>query len=481
MSASGPICVQVAALGGQGGGVLADWLDHAARVAGYPAQTTSIPGVAQRTGATTYYFELFPEREPAGRPVFSLFPDADDLDLMAALEPIEAGRALERGLITGRTTVITAAERIYSTAEKMVAGDGRVPVEDVIESLEKAGKRLIRLDVRGLARQSGGLGNAVLFGAIAGTGVLPLDHDHCRAAIRAGGKAVEANLAAFDAGLRAVAEGAAPPAPGDPDLTFEPAPAAFAVRVQDLPAPVRAIVGHGLARLVDYQDADYAQTYLDRLAPVFDLDGTPDRALSVEVARRLAAWMSAEDVIRVAQLKTRPGRLARIRGEVGVDADAPFSVTDYLKPGTEEIAHILPPALARAVLALPFARAGVGLKLRTSSPLGYALMKFLAGRKSWRPRSYGFAREAAAIDLWLTAVKAAAAVDGELALAVAELAVWARGYGDVRGRGLARLARLFEDWERRLQADPAAVRAAVEGALSDARNDPDGDCRAGAG
>ena len=68
-----PICVLVSALGGQGGGVLADWMVEAAKHAGYPAQATSTPGVAQRTGATTYYFELFPEKH-TDDPIFTLFP-----------------------------------------------------------------------------------------------------------------------------------------------------------------------------------------------------------------------------------------------------------------------------------------------------------------------------------------------------------------------------------------------------------------------
>ena len=49
--------ILIAALGGEGGGVLSGWTLTAIRNAGYLAQSTSIPGVAQRTGATTYYIE----------------------------------------------------------------------------------------------------------------------------------------------------------------------------------------------------------------------------------------------------------------------------------------------------------------------------------------------------------------------------------------------------------------------------------------
>ena len=49
---SQPISLLICALGGEGGGVLTEWLVEIARHAGYPAQATSIPGVAQRTGAS---------------------------------------------------------------------------------------------------------------------------------------------------------------------------------------------------------------------------------------------------------------------------------------------------------------------------------------------------------------------------------------------------------------------------------------------
>ena len=61
MTMQRPLTILIAALGGEGGGVLAEWLVTVAAEAGYPAQSTSIPGVAQRTGATTYYVEVWPE------------------------------------------------------------------------------------------------------------------------------------------------------------------------------------------------------------------------------------------------------------------------------------------------------------------------------------------------------------------------------------------------------------------------------------
>jgi indolepyruvate ferredoxin oxidoreductase beta subunit len=65
--------------------VLTEWLVDIARHAGYAAQSTSIPGVAQRTGATTYYIEVFPvplAQLGGKRPVFSLSPVPGALDAM---------------------------------------------------------------------------------------------------------------------------------------------------------------------------------------------------------------------------------------------------------------------------------------------------------------------------------------------------------------------------------------------------------------
>ena len=479
MSAERPLCVLIAALGGQGGGVLLDWLVEAARIDGYPAQATSIAGVAQRTGATTYYVELFPERTPEKNPIFSLFPSAGEVDLFATLEPTEAARAIELGFISAETTALTVRERIYSTAEKMLPGDGRLPAAPVLEALQRAAKRTVMFDGKTLAGETGRQLNAAMFGAIAATGVLSLSQDACRAAIKKAGVAVEANLAGFAAGLETGrAPSAKAAADGAANLEYDPAPAALAARVNALPAPVQAIAGHGAARLADYQDERYAGLYLDRLEAIIAVEtGDAMYPVSVAAARRLAAWMAFEDVIRVAQLKTRPGRIARIRAELGAPENAPLIVRDFLKPGREELEGLLPPALA-SLMPKPRPgklRRGIRLRVRTSTVGGWLMLRGLAKLKFWRRRTARFAREQVVIEDWLAAVLAAAPHDAALALATANLAVWARGYGDTRARGLGHLANVASGFEKNLAADGAALGAKVGAALSAAYTDPDGE------
>lgn len=475
MNADRPICVMISALGGQGGGVLVDWLVRAARLAGYTAQATSIAGVAQRTGATTYYFEIFPEKSPPEDPVFSLFPNSGDVDLVAALEPMEAGRALTEGLITNRTTVVTTGQRIYSTAEKMLAGDSAQSARPVLDGIAANSKRMIEWDFAAAARDVNSQGNAVLFGTMAGTKVMPLSVEDCRRAIEESGVAVDRNLAGFDAGVD-IARRDGQAKQDAAGLTFEDCPAELMAAVQALPEPIQALVGHGCARLVDYQDVGYARLYLDRLGDIVVVD-KPQYQLSKTVAQRLAAWMCFEDVIRVAQLKTRPGRLARIRAEAGLAPDAPFFLQDFLKPGREEFAGLLPPALAKW---LPGKNWGLPVRLPTTAAWGYALLKLLAGLRSWRPRSARYLEEHTVMDHWLVAVGSAAREDYDLACDTARLAVWARGYGDVRRRGLQRLNRLLTDWATIGQTDLNGVKAMVRASLRLAKEDPDAPLEAAA-
>tara|TARA_B100000315_G_scaffold210618_1_gene206999 strand:- start:4256 stop:5692 length:1437 start_codon:yes stop_codon:yes gene_type:complete len=464
-----PVCLLLGALGGQGGGVLIDWLVDAAKRAGYPAQATSTPGVAQRTGATTYYFELFPEKNPPAQPIFTFFPASGDLDLMIAMEPTEAGRAIERGFVTDCTTVITATERVYSTAEKVSAGDGRIDAAPIIEALGKATKNLIQLDVKALSAGTAARGNAIAFGAIIGTGILPLTAEECRASITEKGVAVESNIAGFDIGLKA-ADADPQPTSTEGGLTHNAAPESFTSDIAAFPASTHDIIGYGIARLIDYQNEAYAQLYLTRLKTVCDVDTGENKKLTSEVASHLARWMSYEDVIRVGQLKTRPGRLSQIRAELGVDAGVPLKVTDYFKPGRDEFLSALPKSLSWLV---PNLGNGIALHIQTGSFTGYAMLKFMAALKPLRSKSAQYLEEQEAIEQWLDAVAKTAAVDNDLAIRTSNLAIMARGYGRVRKTGLTKLNEIFADWHDNLASNPAGLSAGVDQSILLAHANPD--------
>src|SRR5271156_2097796 len=209
-----PIKLTIAALGGQGGGVLADWLIEIAEAEDFIAQSTSVPGVAQRTGATIYYLEFFPREDaPEGRePIMALMPNPGDVDIVVASEWMEAGRAINRGLVTqDRTTLIASTHRDYTIGEKIALGDGRASSRELFEIAAAAAAKLIGFDMVKVADAAGGRISAVILGSIAGAGVLPWGIEEYHHAIKESGVGVDASLAAFEAGRLAVIAAAAKP------------------------------------------------------------------------------------------------------------------------------------------------------------------------------------------------------------------------------------------------------------------------------
>ena len=501
MSTAGsrPVTVLVAALGGEGGGVLTNWLVAAAGRAGLPVQSTSIPGVAQRTGATTYYVEIFPE--PWDRlerePIFSLTPGPGDVDLMIASEALEAGRAMENGFVSPeRTTLIASTHRIYAVEEKAQLADGRYDAHTLLATAESLACQPLLRDYRKLAEETGSVVNAVLLGAIAASGRLPFDASHLETAIREGGVAVEANLAGFARGRAAALEAAGPATPSEPAL---PAPEQQGHR-NVLEALLSTETGGGwdgtagemrragLAKVLDFQDREYGRLYLERLAAVRralpeGADPAAVTTLLVSFARGLANWMAYDDIIRVAELKTRLDRFERIRGEARAAGDEPLRVTDYFRPGAEEIAAVLPPPLARPLLAWVRrkpARADrrIGLKIRTTSAPGYLLLRALARLRALRRRGHRFQVEDAAIRRWLEQVGRAAALDADLAREVSECAALIRGYGETHDRGRERFERILARVVTPGLADGAGLaeaRHAIAAARGAAEADPDGE------
>src|SRR6476469_4941540 len=199
------IKIAILAIGGEGGGVLSDWIVELAEQHGYLAQATSVPGVAQRTGATIYYVELFPraDAEAAGlAPVLALMPMPGDVDIVLASELMEAARAVQRGLVTpDRTTLIASTHRVWSIGEKTALGDGRVDAGALAAIAQAAAARWVAFDMAAIADESGSVISAVLFGALAGSGALPFARPAFEETIARGGVGVAASRRAFDAGF----------------------------------------------------------------------------------------------------------------------------------------------------------------------------------------------------------------------------------------------------------------------------------------
>lgn len=520
-----PLTLAILAMGGEGGGVLADWIVAVAEDANYYAQATSVAGVAQRTGATVYYVEIFPpgpDGHPAvgsvsaGRvaPVLSLFPTPGEVDIVIASELMEAARSVQRGFCTpDRTTLIASTNRVFTIDEKMALGDGRVDGAALLDAARHRSKRLISADFMAIADEASSVISAPLFGALAGAGVLPFTREQFERQLRAFGKGAEQSLRAFAAGFAAAGLDAGGPAAAtgsgrggsgkpvdvtigarpvsaaerkeadearrnavaatDPGTLVGPALRPLAEEVKALPAAARSMILHGLVRTAMYQDLAYARRYLARVGKLaaVDPDAGGSATLTIEAARQVALWMCYQDTIQVALQKTRQHRMSRIRDEARAEPGQLVRVREFLHPRIDEITDTLPARLgaalrrSRAFQRLVATVTGNGMIVTTSSVSGYTALAVTARLRPMRPRSLRFGKEQAAIDQWLDTALSAADSDAGLATEVLACQGVLKGYGATHAHGTDSFEKLMRA-ARALsgRSDAAARLARLRGA-----------------
>lgn len=494
-----PITLLVCALGGEGGGVLTEWLIDSARQSGFAAQSTSIPGVAQRTGATTYYVEVFPVplAELGGRkPVFSLSPVPGALDAIISSELLETTRQIGNGMSAPeRTLVITSSSRTLTTAERMQPGDGRADAQRLLDVVKAFSREHHVFDMGTAAREAGTVVSAVMLGAIAGSALFPFPREAYERVVRGGvagapekpGETAEASLRGFAKAFDTV---------NTPRQQAMLVKGLLATTLNDVPTPqalpravarlfppsVHDMLALGHARVLDYQDADYAVLYVERLQKVLaaeraiDPAGAEGFAITREMARWLALWMAFDDIVRVAELKSRASRAQRVRNEVrAADGDI-VKVYDHFKPGAPEFAALLPASLAHRVTAWDRRRKtpwALPLKVGSHSVLGMASLRVLASLRWLRKRGNRFAEEQALIGRWLDAVVNATRTDWRLGHEVASCGRLIKGYGSTNERGKHNLLHVIDHLAIAPLPDPSpfaratAIAAAREAALAD--------------
>ncbi|WP_297721986.1 indolepyruvate oxidoreductase subunit beta family protein [Limnohabitans sp. Rim8] len=498
----GIISLAILAMGGEGGGVLADWLVDLAEHNGHWAQTTSVPGVAQRTGATVYYIEMYPQASsPSGQmPVMALSPFPGEVDIVLASELMEAGRALQRGLVDAdKTTFIASSHRVYSMTERTAMGDGRVDEAKLLAGAQAAARQFISADFSELAEQAGSLIAPALYGALAACERLPFSRAQFEASIERSGVGVKTSLKAFAAGFDAAMQVLHPtaaltttPITTTPTTTSEaakPLHAAVGKKLKDLARSLEdafapsshEVIALGLTRLADYQDVNYAALYARRLQDLALALASSALvpALSEEIlregARHLALWMSYEDTVRVADLKTRRTRFERVNQEVNLTSSQLLDIHEFMHPRLEEIADTLPAGLGRWLLASPKARALVGhftqkgRVVQTSSLGGFLLLYFVASLRRIRPVSLRYQTEQHRIDAWWLQAIHLLPAHADLALEVLRGQQLVKGYGDTHARGWLHFEKLMATLPRLHQLPDAANRLSAlrKAALAD--------------
>jgi indolepyruvate ferredoxin oxidoreductase beta subunit len=245
------------------------------------------------------------------------------------------------------------------------------------------------------------------------------------------------------------------------------------------------MIGAGYARMLEYQDAKYAELYLQRLERIFaaergsDPDGAHDAAITTAMARYLALWMAFDDIVRVAELKLRASRMQRVRREVNARDDELVKVYDHFKPGVPEFAALLPQGLATRLVRWDRRRAQAGkepfalpLKLPTHTVFGALALRTLYMMKGQRRRGSRFALEQSLIERWLAGVERGAREHWALGHEIAECGRLIKGYGSTNERGKDNLLHVLDHLATgaRFESPAAraeAIRAARIAALAD--------------
>jgi len=504
-STRGVIKLAILAVGGQGGGVLTNWITDLAMRCGWHVQATSVAGVAQRTGATIYYLEMMPKdpARPEARPVFALSPSPGDVDIVIAAELAEAGRAVLRGFVTpDRTALIASNHRMLAVSEKIIPGDGRADGNKVLERAGEASRRFVHFDMEAIAKQAGTVISASLFGALAGSGELPFPRSEFEATIKAGGRGADASLAAFAAAferaaakevpvaperMEAPGHGVAVRGPGKLQKEWD----GLCDRVAAFPEQVREMAGLGLRKVVDFLDCAYGREYLDRLEKIIASDrADKDYAFSREAAKYVANGMVYDDIIRVADLKTRSARAERVRREVRLKGEQTLLTTEYFHPRMQEIVGLLPARLGAGIESRPDLMDRLnrfvdrGRRIRTDSIVGFGMLWVIGGLRRWRRSLLRHKVEAEHLGKWLDLALEKKAEDYELGVEVLKCRRLIKGYSDTHARGHSKFDRVLSclpmlkgrgdaaDWIRRLReaalADADGV--ALDGAIRTVRS-----------
>lgn len=462
------IKLAIFAVGGQGGGVLSAWIVALAEAGGYHVQATSVAGVAQRTGATIYYIEMYPKSASFTAPIFALAPSENDVDIVLAAELTEAGRAALRGFIDPmRTDLILSTHRQLATVEKILPGNGIGDAERLLSELNARARSTIGFDMQIIAKEAGTVISASMFGALAGAALLPFDAGAFREILKSSGRGVARNLAAFEAAReRASARIAKMRLPASGPGAFaldheEPTGPARLIRgwqeveerITNLPKAAAIIAQRGGRKLAEFQDLDYAHQYLGELESIAKLDESlggeaHEFALTYEAAKYLANALAYDDVIRVADLKTSRERFLRAREESGAGPDDVIKIREFMRPGATEIIGMMPAGMGAWVEARPRLVALIdrivnrGRRVRSDRLLGFLSLYFVAGLRPFRRRLLRHRREMEHINEWLTRAKRLAGHDYRLGVEALKMRRLIKGYSSTHERSQSKYERI---------------------------------------
>jgi indolepyruvate ferredoxin oxidoreductase beta subunit len=400
---------------------------------------------------------------------------------------MEVGRAIQRGFVSpNRTCLIGSSHRLHAVSEKINPGDGRAKDQVIFDAAHKSAQTVLLHNYDRLAIQNGSYISASLFGALAASKALPFTLTQFEAILEQSGRAAARSIAAFNAALKSEPLAV-------PELSKQAAPAANAKgpqkqmakwnalqqRIAQLPNECQNMALAGLKKSIEFQDVAYGEHYLTTLEHFAKKVPTDRPDILTELAKHLANAMAYDDLIRVADLKTRRQRLTRIESEVQLQSVDGLKLTEYFHPRAEEICGLMPPKLGRWFEDNPkrFAwldrRVNKGRRIRSNGFWGFSTLYLLGGLKWWRKHSLRDQIERDHRAAWLTEIERHLADHPDLALELIKCRRLIKGYSDTHHRSLSKFARIFENLPLVINLPDAAdwVRRWRDAALMDENGD----------
>jgi hypothetical protein len=198
---------------------------------------------------------------------------------------------------------------------------------------------------------------------------------------------------------------------------------------ENLPEGTSTIVSEGIRLLIDYQGPSYAQLYVDRLRRFVGRSDV-DAGMFDEIARLMAARMSYEDPIRIAQLKLATHA-----------AGSPDVQPDVRKFRVDELVGALPAIVAEPVLDaldwMDWRHKPVSMRYSAASRWGVRRLKIEAALRRWRLFSVRYTKERVWVERWLHMIDRSLTKQPQAAPAIVQTAAMIQAYGSVYRHGLA--------------------------------------------
>lgn len=423
-----------------------NWILDCARKENLFVQGTSVPGVAQRTGSTSYYIEVCNKNFEKGKePILSLYPKPGRVDVVIASELLEAARVIEKGYVSpDRTILITSSSRTYTNIEKAHLADGRFDKDKILKTCNKMSKNFICLDLNNIASMYSTIVSAPMFGALSGAKVFPWTKEVCEDVFHKndfGKNSLEGFKYSYkqvlDNSINYIKEN-----PSD-DFIVENELENDSSFLSLLPKDLVNIILLGKKRCIDYQNDKYAKLYIIRIKRlIHSVNMTNKNIIPVieNIVRRLSLWMTYEDIPRVAQLKIKPERFSKIKQEIKLQNNQILLIQDIFKPGINEIGAMLPRKIGswfirnnKIMSFLPFI--GKGMKINSLTIFGFLILRFLSVFRYIRTASLRYREEQENIEKWLNNIGIALEKSINFAEGLADMPQILKGYGDTWERG----------------------------------------------